>query len=71
VEVAPSASRHLRIGAAAGGVAGALFGLWVISIADCGGPGCTGERVIGVAGNALDGAAVGALIGGLVYLIRR
>lgn len=50
LERAPSVSRHVWAGALAGGVAGTLFGLWVISVADCGGPGCTGERVVGVAG---------------------
>lgn len=67
----PSLSRHLWTGAGVGAAAGAAFGLWVISIADCGGPNCTTERVVGVAGNALGGAAIGALIGGMVYLIRR
>ena len=68
---APSLSRHLGVGAGIGAVAGAVFGLWVISIADCGGPNCTTERVVGVAGNALGGAAIGALVGGVLYLIRK
>lgn len=67
----PSLSRHVRIGGGIGAVAGAALGLWVISIADCGGSNCTTQRVVGVAGNALGGAAIGALIGGAVYLIRR
>lgn len=68
---APSLSRHLRVGAGIGGAVGAAFGLWVITIADCGGPNCTTERVLGVASNAVGGAAIGALIGGAVYLIRK
>lgn len=68
---APSLSRHLKIGGGIGAVVGAAFGMWVISIADCGGSNCTAQRVVGVAGNALGGAAIGALLGGAVYLIRR
>lgn len=68
---AGSLSRHVVLGAGIGALAGAALGLWVISIADCGGPGCTAERVLGVAGNALGGAAIGALIGAVVHRIRR
>lgn len=67
---APSASRHLLVGAGIGAVAGAAFGLAVVSFADCGGPDCSGERVLGVASLTLGGAAIGALVGGLVYLVR-
>lgn len=66
-----SLSRHLRIGGGIGAVAGVALGLWVISIADCGGSNCTTQRVVGVAGNALGGAVIGALVGGAVYLIRK
>lgn len=66
-----SLSRHVVLGAGIGATAGAALGLWVISIADCGGSGCTAERVLGVAGNALGGAAIGALLGAAVYLLRR
>ncbi len=67
----PSLSRHLLIGSGIGAAAGAAFGLAVISLADCGGPNCSQERVVGVAGHALAGAVVGALFGGVTYLIRR
>jgi hypothetical protein len=66
-----SLSRHLLVGSSIGAVAGAAFGLWVISMADCGGSNCTQQRVLGVAGLAAGGAAIGALGGGLVYLVRR
>lgn len=68
---ARSLSRHVVLGAGIGAAAGVALGLWVISIADCGGPDCTAERVLGVAGNALGGAAIGALLGAAVYLVRR
>lgn len=67
---APSLSGHVSVGAAAGAVAGALFGLAVISIADCGGPGCNQERILGLIGTTAAGAAVGALGGVLVYAVR-
>lgn len=69
--VAASVSRHFLVGAASGAVVGGAFALAVVALADCGGPGCTGERVVGVAAHALAGAAVGALLGGVVYLFRR
>lgn len=68
---APSLSRHLAWGGGIGGLLGAAFGMAVISIADCSGQGCTAERVFGVASLSLGGAAIGALVGGAVYLIRR
>lgn len=66
-----SLSRHLLVGSGIGAAAGAAFGLAVVSLADCGGPNCSEERVVGVAGHALAGAVVGALVGGVAYLVRR
>ena len=66
----PVLSRHLLFGGGLGAAAGAAFGVAVIGLADCGGD-CASERVVGVAGHALAGAVTGALIGGLVYLLRR
>lgn len=70
IAAAPSLSRHLVVGGAIGGALGAAFGLAVVSFADCTGPECTEERVVGVVGHALAGVAVGAVIGGIIYLIR-
>lgn len=66
-----SLGRSARTGAWIGAAAGTVFALWVISIADCSGGHCTGERVIGVALNAAGGAVIGAGIGALVHLVRR
>ena len=66
-----SLRRHLVLGSWIGALAGAAFALAVVSLADCGGPGCTREAVIGVAGHALAGAAMGAVAGALTRLIRR
>ena len=70
-DMTPSLSRHLLIGSGIGAAAGTLFALAVVSIADCNGPNCPEERVVGVAGHALAGAAVGALAGGVTWLVRR
>lgn len=67
----PSLSRHLLVGSGVGAAVGTAFALAVFSLADCGGPDCSGERVIGVTGHALAGAALGALVGGVTYLVRR
>ena len=69
--VTPSLSRHLLIGSGIGAVAGTVFALAVASLADCGGPHCLGERVIGVAGHAAAGAVVGAVVGSVTYLVRK
>ena len=66
----PSLSTHLVTGAAIGAVAGALLGLAVVSFADCGGPTCNQERVVGVLATTAAGAGVGALGSALVYLVR-
>lgn len=66
-----SLPRHLLGGAGVGAAVGTAFALAVVSLADCAGPTCTGERVVGVVGHALAGAAVGALGGGMVYLVRK
>ena len=66
-----SLSRFLKVGSLAGGVLGGLFGLAVVSLADCAGPGCTGERVLGVAGHALAGALLGVAAGGVAWALVR
>jgi hypothetical protein len=50
---------------------GALFGLAVVLFADCAHPGCSYERVIGVAGHAAGGGAIGALAGLAIDGVRR
>lgn len=64
-------SSPVRRGAIVGGVIGAAFGLAVVSFADCSGSGCTSQRVIGVAGLGIAGAAAGALVGSVISLVRR
>ena len=67
--------RVATIGAIVGSIAGALFGLAVVSFADCAGSNCSAERVVGVAGHAAGGAASGLLLGlllaGIARLFRR
>lgn len=63
--------RAMLIGAGSGAAAGALFALAVISLADCAGPSCTYERVIGVAGHAAGGALLGAALGLVAAAIGR
>lgn len=55
--------RAALIGAGSGAAVGVLFALAVISLADCAGPSCAYERVIGVAGHAAGGALLGAMLG--------
>jgi hypothetical protein len=57
----------LTIGLALGG----LFGLAVVSFADCSGPGCTYQRVIGVIAHAAGVGALGAIAGLLVQAVVR
>jgi hypothetical protein len=61
----------LAIGLALGG----LFGLAVVSFADCAGPDCTYQRVVGVlahaAGVGVAGAIAGLLVEGLVRSVQR
>lgn len=66
-----SLRRHLKIGAVIGAVLGFAFGTAVVALADCSGPHCFGERVMGVVGHGLAGAVAGALAGGAVHLVRR
>ena len=58
---------HLRTpvlgGLAIGAALGGLFGLAVVSFADCAGPDCTYQRVVGVFGHAAGVGAAGALAG--------
>ena len=61
----------IAIGAVAGALFGALFALGVIALADCAGPTCLRERVLGVAGHAVSGAAVGGLLGALIDAVVR
>lgn len=70
-EAGSSSRGHVLIGAGIGAAVGTAFGLAVVAIADCGGSGCTGERAVGVVGNAAAGALIGGLVGHVVYLIRR
>ena len=60
--------RALLLGAAIGAAAGALFALAVVSLADCAGPRCGYERVVGVLGHAAAGGAAGLLVGALLRL---
>lgn len=63
--------RYLLLPAALGALLASLFALAVVSFADCAGPGCAQERVLGVAGHALAGALSGLLLGGIVFLLLR
>jgi len=70
---------HLRTVGLAGltiGVAlGGLFGLAVVSFADCAGPDCTHQRLVGVlahaAGVGVAGATAGLLVHTLVRLLQQ
>jgi hypothetical protein len=68
-------SRCWLVGAFAGALAGLLFALAVISFADCAGPNCTEERVVGVIGHVLGGALIGEAVWVVAYglwrLVRR
>jgi hypothetical protein len=61
----------LTIGSALGG----LFGLAVVSFADCAGPDCTYQRIVGVvahtAGGGVAGATSGLLVGAFVRFFRQ
>ena len=63
--------RPVGIGAAIGATLGALFAFAVISFADCAGPSCSYERMVGVLGHALAGALAGALLGLAVAMVAR
>ena len=68
-------SRGILAGLTIGVVLGGLFGLAVVSFADCIGPGCMYQRVFGVvahaAGVGVIGAAGGLLVQTLVGLLQR
>jgi hypothetical protein len=68
-------ARSLELGALIGAALGFLFALAVVSFADCAGPHCAGERVVGLAGHAAGGAVIGAACGALAWglwrLVRR
>ena len=63
--------RWVRAGALVGAAAGALFGLAVVGFADCEGPHCTRERVLGVLAHIGLGLPPGALLGLGAALLRR
>ena len=63
--------RWIRIGAWVGGIPATLFAIAVVSFADCSGPDCARERVLGVLGHAAGGAAAGALLGLVVWAVHR
>lgn len=48
-------------------VLGGLFGLAVVSFADCAGPDCMYQRVVGVLGHAAGAGVAGATAGLLAY----
>jgi hypothetical protein len=54
-----------------GGALGTLFGLAVVSFADCAGPNCGYDRIIGVLGHAAGGAGGGVALGLLLLAARR
>jgi hypothetical protein len=66
-----AAARFLLRGAAVGATLGTLFAAAVVSFADCAGPNCDAERVIGLLGHAAGGALAGALLGLLALLLVR
>jgi hypothetical protein len=66
-----SLKHHLAVGALCGAAVGAAFALAVISMADCAGADCTWERINGLLGHAVLGSAIGACLGGIVFLGRR
>lgn len=59
------------LGAGVGGTLGALFGLAVVSFADCAGPNCAYEQLIGVLGHAVGGAGAGSVIALLLLATSR
>jgi hypothetical protein len=63
-------TRLVAAGATVFAVLGGLFALLVVSFADCAGPSCGRERVVGVLGHAAAGLVLGALLGAVVALVR-
>jgi hypothetical protein len=64
-------TRFLLRGAVVGATLGTLFAAAVVSFADCAGPNCNAERVIGLLGHAAAGAVAGGLLGLLAFLLAR
>jgi hypothetical protein len=62
--------RILRLTVVACTVVGAAFGLAVVLFADCAGPTCARERVMGVALHAAIGAGIGLVLGGGIALLQ-
>ena len=62
--------RILRLVVLAFTLLGAAFGLAVVLFADCAGPTCARERVLGVAMHAAIGAGVGLVLGGVLVGLR-
>jgi hypothetical protein len=67
VHFRPVGLAGLTIGVALGG----LFGLAVVSFADCAGPDCTYQRVVGVFAHAVGVGVAGATAGLLVHILVR
>jgi hypothetical protein len=61
----------MLIGVWIGGASATLFALAVVSFADCSGPDCARERVLGVLAHAVGGASGGALLGLMAWAVRR
>ncbi len=55
--------KSVRVGAAVGAAAGALFGLAVVLFGDCEGPDCVRQRIVGVLAHVALGVPVGAALG--------
>jgi hypothetical protein len=64
-------ARWLKIGLIVGAGAGTLFGLAVVCFADCEGPHCTKERIVGVLAHAGLGGAGGLALGLVGGTVRR
>ena len=63
--------RWVRNGALIGGAAGTLFAVAVVCFADCAGPDCNRERMLGILLHLAAGLAIGAVIGLLGAVLRR
>jgi ABC-type Fe3+-siderophore transport system permease subunit len=63
--------RILRLTVLACTLLGAAFGLAVVLFADCAGPTCARERVLGVAMHAAIGLGLGLVLGGVFMLVQR
>ena len=63
--------RRAALGALLGALLGTAFGIAGVSFADCAGPACGRERVLGVLLHAALGGGAGALLGALFAWVRR